>query len=53
MALYAELVLSAVGEVVNEYLWTAAGFGLLIVGAEALVHGAVAVARRLRADRLT
>lgn len=45
-------MLSRWGEVVNEYLWAAAGFGLLIVGAEALVHGAVAVARRLRVSPL-
>ena len=36
----------------NEYLWAAAGFGLLIVGAEALVHGSVAVAKRLRVSPL-
>ncbi len=41
-----------VGGVVNEYLWAVAGLGLLIVGAEALVHGAVAVARRLRVSPL-
>jgi cation:H+ antiporter len=36
----------------NEYLWVAAGFALLILGAEALVHGAVAVARRLHVSPL-
>jgi cation:H+ antiporter len=36
----------------NEYLWTAAGFGLLILGAEALVRGSVAVARRAQVSPL-
>lgn len=36
----------------NEYLWAAAGFVLLLLGAEALVHGAVAVARRLNVSPL-
>lgn len=36
----------------NEYVLVAAGFALLILGAEALVHGGVAVARRLHVSPL-
>jgi cation:H+ antiporter len=36
----------------NEYVLLAAGFALLILGAEALVHGGVAVARRLHVSPL-
>jgi cation:H+ antiporter len=36
----------------NEYVLVAAGFALLILGAEALVHGGVAVARRLNVSPL-
>ncbi len=36
----------------NEYVLIAAGFVLLILGAEALVHGGVAVARRLNVSPL-
>jgi cation:H+ antiporter len=36
----------------NEYMLAAAGFVLLILGAEALVHGGVAVARRLNVSPL-
>jgi cation:H+ antiporter len=36
----------------NEYVLLAAGFVLLILGAEALVHGGVAVARRLNVSPL-
>jgi cation:H+ antiporter len=36
----------------NDYVWVAAGFVLLILGAEALVRGGVAVARRFRVSSL-
>lgn len=36
----------------NEYVLAAAGFALLILGAEALVHGGVAVARRMNVSPL-
>ncbi len=36
----------------NEYVLVAAGFALLIFGAEALVHGGVAIARRLHVSPL-
>lgn len=36
----------------NEFVLVAAGFALLILGAEALVHGGVAVARRLNVSPL-
>lgn len=36
----------------NEYVLVVAGFALLILGAEALVHGGVAVARRLHVSPL-
>lgn len=36
----------------NEYVLVVAGFALLILGAEALVHGGVAVARRLNVSPL-
>ncbi len=36
----------------NEYVLVAAGFALLILGAEALVHGGVGVARRLKVSLL-
>ncbi len=36
----------------NDYAWVGAGFVLLIFGAEALVHGGVAMARRFRVSPL-